>query len=704
MRKKGFRFTGLNHKKHNTENNRQVTYGIRQKLILSFLIPAAFIILLGYSSYSKASKGFIANYEQSSVSNIEMSAKYMEYGLKTVEETAYQYSTDTQLTNYISRVYSGDLVKTLSIIKDMDSQLFTKAKLDDFIKNIFIVTKSGTKIITGNNKNPDGFFDEFLKADEGKALSGKQNSYFVGAHPFLDSELGISEKDYAFSLVQGFNVKEGCVVIDIDNEEINTILSGLNLGKLSKVAILTDDGKEISLSRDKNGEITETDDSTGKFHTMDFVKDSVASGEKSSSSYVKYNSKEYLYLYSKIGDTGLTITAMIPKATIMAQANAIRKNTVILVLLSCAMAIIIGTLMSMSIGRATNYITKQLKRISEGDLTAQISMKRRDEFGMIASSVTETMNHIRKLVQKVNDVSNLVTESSLGVNEASKNLSASSREISRAIDDIGKGIGMQAQDSQDCLQQMDELSQRIENINESITEMGNVARGSKDMIGSSIFTMKELMKQSEATDEITKYVVSSVTELEAKSKMISGFIQAINEIADQTNLLSLNASIEAARAGDAGRGFAVVAEEIRKLAEKSMESANDIKKMVQEITGQTKETVTVVKKAEEIVGRQDSIVNATINSFNNMNSGLELLIQNLAAIGQSMENMEGARESTLNAIEGISAVSEETLAASDTIDETINGQEQTINSLDKASGKLQDNAQELNAAIKLFQI
>jgi methyl-accepting chemotaxis protein len=251
---------------------------------------------------------------------------------------------------------------------------------------------------------------------------------------------------------------------------------------------------------------------------------------------------------------------------------------------------------------------------------------------------------------------------------------------------------------------MDELSQRITNINERITEIGTVANSTKDMINGSISTMKELTKQSEATNDITKYVVTSVSELEVKSQMISSVIQAINEIADQTNLLSLNASIEAARAGEYGRGFAVVASEIRKLAEKSMESANDIKKMVAEIKQQTQETVSVVKKAEDIVGKQDDIVNASINSFNNMNGGLELLIQNLDTVGQSMKNMEGARESTLSAIESISAVSEETLAASNTIYDTISRQEETIISLEQASGKLKDNAQELNAAIKLFQI
>lgn len=682
----------------------QITYGIRQKLILSFLIPVIFIIILGFSSYSKSSKGLISNYEQASRSNIEMTAKYMEYGLKTIEETAYQYSTDQQLSNYICGLYSSDLVETLRIITDMNSELLTKAKMDEFVKRVFIITKSGIKILTSDNKNPDGFYEDFLKAEDGKALSEKKKSYFIGDHPFLDSKIGLTKEDYGFSFIQSFQVNEGCVVVDIDYKELETILSGINLGKLSRTAIITKDGKEILAGRDRQGEITEAGGNDEKFYNLDFVKASMSAGEQSGYSYVHYNAEEYLYLYSKVGDTGLIITAMVPKDTIMAQANDIRKNTVILVILCCVTAVLIGMLMSMSIGKATNYITKQLNRISEGDLSVEINMKRKDEFGRIAYSIKETMNNIRKLIQEVTHVSNLVTVSSSDIYEASKNITASSKDISKAIDDIGNGIGVQAQDSQDCLLQMDGLSQKIAGINTRITEIDCVANRTRDMIYNSISTMKELTKQSEATSEITKYVVSSVTELEEKSQIISSVIQTINEISDQTNLLSLNASIEAARAGDYGRGFAVVAEEIRKLAEKSMGSANDIKKMVQEIRLQTQETVSAVNKAEDIVGKQEGIVNASIHSFNHMNEGMEALMQNLVSIVESMKDVEGARESTLSAIESISAVSEETLAASNTIYDTISGQEQTINSLERASDILKGNAQELNAAVTLFHL
>lgn len=216
--------------------------------------------------------------------------------------------------------------------------------------------------------------------------------------------------------------------------------------------------------------------------------------------------------------------------------------------------------------------------------------------------------------------------------------------------------------------------------------------------------MEELSRQSEATNNITKYVVDNITALEAKSYSIDRIIKVINEIADQTNLLALNASIEAARAGETGRGFSVVADEIRKLAEQSVQAANEIREVIEEITKQTSETVITAREAENIVEKQNHIVDNTIQSFHNMNSGVEKLISSLTVISQNMKNMDSARTGTLNAVESISAIAEETLATSDMVEDTVNTQNTSVKALEDASKVLGENAKELNEAINLFRV
>lgn len=696
----------FNHFNRNKDKNMTsgdiIRFGIRQKILLSYLVPVLFILILGFCSYIKASTGFMENYQESSKSNIDITAKYLEYGLSEVQQEAFQYTSDKNMASYLNDLNSED--ESSKIIKATNSELVKKSQLDQFISNIFIVTKSGVRLLSSTGSLEDGFYDQLLEQKEGSALNEKStSSIYIGEHPFVDTKLNLM-KNYSFSLIRNFQYMNGCIIMDIKEDKINSLLSDLNLGKSSIVTIILPDGYEIQASRDKNGDITNEEGSNITISSLDFVKNSIASEKMSDSRYVSYNSKKCLYLCNKIGDTGIVITALIPKTTIQAQAYSIRIYTIILIILCCVASVIVGTLMSKSIGNASKKIIEQLKKISDGDLTVNINMKRKDEFGIIADTVNVMNTNIRDLVRRVSNLSNLVSGSTSEVYHASKTIATSGNEISGAINDICNGIGVQAQDSQECLMQMDELSQKITKVNQNVNEIEEVASSNNNMILMGIKTMEELTRQSKETSLITKYVVENVVELESNTHSISMIIKTMNEIADLTKLLSLNATIEAARAGEYGRGFAVVASEIGKLAEKSMESFNKINKILIEITKKTKETVSTVKKAEDIVSMQDNIVNATTESFNNMNSGLKVLISNLSIIVHSMKNMDSTREITLNSMESISAVSEETLAATNNIYDTISDQVKTIASLEQAADILNENTKELDLAINKFCI
>jgi methyl-accepting chemotaxis protein len=311
---------------------------------------------------------------------------------------------------------------------------------------------------------------------------------------------------------------------------------------------------------------------------------------------------------------------------------------------------------------------------------------------------------MKKLIQKAAGVSGLVAQSADNVLKSSEDISLASSEISTSIGEIGHGISGQAQDSQNCLSQMDELSEKIKTVNGSVKDIERIAGDTGNMIAQGIGTMGELSKQSEATNDITKNVVDNIMALESKSHSIGRIIQVINEIADQTNLLALNASIEAARAGDAGRGFSVVAEEIKKLAEQSITAAGEINKVIEEIIKQTSDTVNIAKDAEQIVNRQNGIVDNTIDTFRNMGDGIKKLTSSLSVIGQNIVNMDEARAGTLSAVESISAISQQTLAASEMVEDTVRLQNTSVEALEEASRILAGNSMELKEAINQFRI
>lgn len=158
---------------------------------------------------------------------------------------------------------------------------------------------------------------------------------------------------------------------------------------------------------------------------------------------------------------------------------------------------------------------------------------------------------------------------------------------------------------------MDNLSDKINLVSDNSDKIARIADDTSKIVESGMTSIQELKGNAESTVQITNQVIEEITKLKDSSKSIAHIIGAINEIAEQTNLLSLNASIEAARAGEAGRGFAVVADEIRKLAEQSVDSVNEIRKIVDDINAKTNDTVNIAKKAKDVVEIQgESLQNA----------------------------------------------------------------------------------------------
>ncbi len=216
--------------------------------------------------------------------------------------------------------------------------------------------------------------------------------------------------------------------------------------------------------------------------------------------------------------------------------------------------------------------------------------------------------------------------------------------------------------------------------------------------------MTIMTRQSEETSKITDSVVKNIEILKEKSESISTIINVINEIADQTNLLSLNASIEAARAGNAGMGFAVVANEIKKLAEESQDSAGKIKKIVEDIHIQTLDTVNKAMEAEGIVSKQNISIQETIEVFHDMKDSMQKVLTNMEKVYEDVSSMDSTRISTLEAIQNISAVSEETCAASSMVNDSLVAQEEVITHSEKVSIELKQNAEILERALKQFSI
>ncbi|MDF2539288.1 MAG: hypothetical protein K0S76_2309 [Herbinix sp.] len=669
---------------------------LRNKLIISFIIPILFILILGVISYRKASEGMISNYELSTNNSIQMAVKYLEFGFASIDATSKQYAVDENVLNFILDMYQNDTINESLTYDKIKSSIMAETVVDQFVKDIHLITDD--KYITTVNVptlNKGIFIEELKETAEGSQLADSSTkAYWVSSHPTVDAKYSILKPEYAVSLIRSIENGKACLIIDINKEIVSDILDNLDLGEGSITGFIASDGKEV-LRGQKEGFL---------FQNENFYKNAIIKDNESGSDYVNYEGKTYRFMYRKVGNTNFYVGALIPKTVIMKQANEIKNITVFIVTLACLIAVFIGTFISVDLDKGIKKIMQLLNRVAEGDLTTDFKMSRKDELGVLADRISYTLHNMKQLILKVESVSTLISASAQRLASSSGLLSDSTANISSAIDEIDQGIGRQAEDSQSCALEMDTLSKKINLVNTNLKNMEGLADETKAMINQGIGKMENLSQQTSETTAITKRVMDNITLLENKSNSISRIISTINEIADQTNLLSLNASIEAARAGDAGRGFAVVAEEIRKLAEQCLNAAREIKNVVGEITQQTLDTVTIAKKSDDIVELQAITANNTIEAFHSMNSSVEELLKNVIMIGEDVQNMEGSREGTLNAIESISAISEETYATSLTVSNTVQDQVTSVQNLTEVSVELNENAKALEEAVHQFKV
>jgi methyl-accepting chemotaxis protein len=486
--------------------------------------------------------------------------------------------------------------------------------------------------------------------------------------------------------------------MDIRVDTINKILADLSF-ESGYLGFIAPDGFEVI---DKTNKNVKTDKAV--FTDQQFYKKALESNTSTGSDTVDYKGKKHLFLYSKIGDTGAMICSLMPLSVINNQASNIRTTTVIIVIIACLIAITTAVVLSTGINNTINNINSVLRRAAKGDLTIQFSIDRKDEFKVLSEQVQATINNMKQLIQQVKDLSMEVSFSSNSVSKASEAFLKSSSDISRAMTEIEQGVNQQALEAEQCLTQMDALNKKIELVSDNTKEIGLIADNTKQRVIEGTYVSDELNKQTSSTISTTKGIIQEIEKLAEKSSSINSIINVINDIANQTNLLSLNASIEASRAGEYGRGFAVVASEIRNLAEQSKSSVNDIKFIIESILEDTINVVEIARKVESVLKLQESAVKNTTDSYQDINESVEKLVVFLKQISENVDSINETRVTTLSSIENISAVLEEIAAASNNVSQSSNEQLHSVESLNLSAVRLDTHVDNLTKEIEKFKV
>ena len=384
------------------------------------------------------------------------------------------------------------------------------------------------------------------------------------------------------------------------------------------------------------------------------------------------------------------------------EMEAIFSNTTLLLIVSVLIALLAGITAGIVIPRAiTNPVRKLVsasQTVADGDLTHDVEIKTGDEVGMLAVAFQKMVESLRGLVGQAQDTAEKVSAISQELSSSAQEMNATTEEVSSTVQQIATGSSKQAEATE-------KTSKIIEDISTTIKENASAAQaasavaveaGQKAQAGRNA-TQKTVEKMGQVNSVINE-AVGFVRDLKDRSQQIGRIVDVITGFANQTNLLSLNAAIEAARAGESGRGFAVVAEEVRKLAEASKKSAEEIADLIAEIQAKTEKTVTSIDSGSKEVTEGMEVVKKTAVVFEEIVKGAEEAGAMSQQVASSSQQMVEGIEKIVKAVEEVSATAEENASAVQEV--SASTEEQTASMEQMASS-----AQELSdMAIKLAEL
>lgn len=390
---------------------------IRTQLIIGFVIPIIFIMVVGIVSYQKAARGLESNYEQSTTNALEMTRNSLDSSLQIINQQVMELGQDSNVRSYSLGAYIGKSSEQSKSRNTIKSNISVKETSSDIIQNVHIIPVDKEVVVTSKTLSAaeiDSFMAGLKESEDSELL---ENSYVKWGenHPYIDSQMEIGTDEYTLFCSQAVNSggSKALIVFDISTQGIRELLQQLDFGENSHVAFVTANGREVN-----SGEAISV------FET-DFFQEGKSSGEERFTEYVKYDNKNYFFMMCKSQVVDGYITVLVPKENIVKSSVQIRNITVILVALSAVVAIVLGCYITAGISINIRKSEKSLKRVSQGELFLPSKNERfpKNEFGRLHSAIRNTIDKMRALVLEVIKMIGVVSDSGHKVNESGKQVS-----------------------------------------------------------------------------------------------------------------------------------------------------------------------------------------------------------------------------------------------------------------------------------------
>ncbi|MCG3420305.1 methyl-accepting chemotaxis protein [Oceanobacillus jordanicus] len=655
---------------------KKFTFNLKNKLLLSFLlvllVPSC---IIAYTSYMSAKDNTDNRMMETARESVEL-----------VDHTINQLlQAQMENVDFLSNAISAETIingSTEEIQTLLNRNHDSKADIDQ----TYVGTSEGDFLTAPESIEQSEDYDPRERPWYQQAMENQ--SEIVITEPYVSN----STQDVVVTIAQTTEDGQGVIGVDLNLGNLAAMVDQINIGKEGYVFLL--DGSSHYITHPSN--------EAGSEATESFIKDLYVT-DKGTFDY-KFEGDKKKLAFTTNESAGWKIAGSMYQSEVDDAVAPILHTTLFVIAGALAIGIAIVLLIIRSITRPVNNLVEVANKMSKGDLTVSVTNDSNDEIGQLAQAFNRMRKHLNEVIVQVRDKANNLAASSEELNASSQQNTVATEQITNSIQDVASGVESQSSSIDSSSRMAQEMSSSIQQIATSSNEVSSTAADATTVVDAGNKAIKTTVGQMEFIKKTVHELSGNIKGLGNKTREIGEIVDVITNIAEQTNLLALNAAIEAARAGEHGKGFAVVADEVRKLAEQSSQSSEQIKNMIQSIQSESVDAVKAMETGTTEVDRGIEVVSEAGQSFNDITSFVNTVTTQIQQVASKIQEISSGTDQFVETFDSLAGISETTSGAAQNVSASTEEQLASMEEITDSANSLSIMAEELQEVVEQFKL
>ncbi|WP_206809507.1 methyl-accepting chemotaxis protein [Paradesulfitobacterium ferrireducens] len=579
---------------------------------------------------------------------------------------------------------TGDQFKILSFIMSL------KEETDD-VETIFYINSQGDAIASSGKEFNFKNQDFFTKAMKGVATTSNIMSNLDTGNSVITIALPI----------RSINGIEGVLAGSFGSNALTRLIQNTRYGQSGYAYMIDDTG--VIMAHPDAGKILKENITNTESASLNQIAKQMLNAQPGEGEYTQEGVNK-LVSYAPVRSTKWVVALTVATDEVFARAQAMRWFNLIGLIVVAVAVTILALIISRWISRPIVALARQADVLATGNLQVEISTKQPGELGVLGTSLASMVHNTRSVLQALKaGIGNLdsatgeITQAAEGMAQVSEQIALTIGQMSASTQETANTVGEVNKSQANSATEFERLVRNVEAMaattGETVTQTQQGAKIMADLTGS-----------IGETNIKSQLVQAAMDRLTTQAKDISGITSVIAQIAEQTNLLALNAAIEAARAGEAGRGFAVVADEVRKLAEASSAQASEIARLINEVTADVASAVEATGQMNELVAEQAQVSTQAQAQFNRIAEGSGNVMSILSQVEEQARLISTQVQQVSDGMGNIAAISEENAASAEEIAASTQEMSSSAQTVSESAQTLRKLMESLNTESERFKL